>query len=151
MNYFPNNQTGAALIVGMVILLAMTILGTSMLSRSTFNLKIAANTQNQNLAFQAAASTIEEALEDTNLAALPKGTIIIYNTINPSPETEGEAEIKVYGAHELVGGLPCAGVSLTGGIGCKQFDVTASGRHESSKARSTQVQGAYIIAAAPAV
>jgi len=51
-------QTGAALIVGLIVLLILTILGLSSMSSMTSELKIAANSQDHTSAFQAAASGI---------------------------------------------------------------------------------------------
>ena len=57
------NQTGAALIVGMIVLLVMTLLGVSTMSTMTTELKMANNSQTHNTAFQIAASGLNAALD----------------------------------------------------------------------------------------
>lgn len=55
-------QRGAALVVGLVLMLALTILGISGVNTSTLELTMTANSQAKQLAFQAAESGIEMAL-----------------------------------------------------------------------------------------
>ncbi|MDH5473108.1 MAG: pilus assembly PilX N-terminal domain-containing protein [Gammaproteobacteria bacterium] len=62
MNHI-NKQKGAALVVGMVVLLIMTLLGISSMRTTTTELKIASNDQAYNTSFQAAASIFEFALD----------------------------------------------------------------------------------------
>ena len=54
MNGSMNKQQGAALIVGLVVLLIMTLLGVSSMSATTTELRIANNLQTKNHVFQAA-------------------------------------------------------------------------------------------------
>ncbi|MGD8339967.1 MAG: PilX N-terminal domain-containing pilus assembly protein [Gammaproteobacteria bacterium] len=55
-------QRGAALVVGLVLMLVLTILGVSGMNTATLELAMAANSQARQLAFQAAESGIEIAL-----------------------------------------------------------------------------------------
>jgi len=55
----PNKQNGAALVVGLLILLLATFLAVAALNNSNVQERMAANSQNENIAFQAAESAIE--------------------------------------------------------------------------------------------
>ena len=69
-----NNQNGAALVVGLVVLLVMTLLGVSSMSSITTELKIANNSQTHMTAFQVAASGINLVLNED--ATLDDGSTI---------------------------------------------------------------------------
>ncbi|HET8692290.1 MAG TPA: PilX N-terminal domain-containing pilus assembly protein, partial [Steroidobacteraceae bacterium] len=55
----PRRQQGAALVIGLVLLLVLTILAVSGVFTSTMELRMVGNTQNQERAFQAAEVAIE--------------------------------------------------------------------------------------------
>lgn len=56
-----SGQNGAALVVGMLVLLVMTLLGISSMSTTTTELKMASNNQNRNTGFQAAEAVFLQA------------------------------------------------------------------------------------------
>lgn len=58
------HQTGAALIVGLVMLLVMTVLGVAAMQTSLLEEKMAGNYRDQNLAFQAAEAALRDAEAD---------------------------------------------------------------------------------------
>jgi len=62
-------QQGIVLVVALLILVVMTVLGTSMLSSASLGERMASNLQSQNVTFQAAESCIRQALlfENKNL------------------------------------------------------------------------------------
>lgn len=55
----PRRQRGAALVVGLVLLLVMTLLGVTGISGNTLDLVMAGNTQHSQDAFEAAESAIQ--------------------------------------------------------------------------------------------
>ncbi|BCX81037.1 type IV pilus assembly protein PilX [Methylomarinovum caldicuralii] len=57
-------QTGAALIVGLVMLLVMTVLGVAAMQTNLLEEKMAGNYRDQNLAFQAAEAALRDAEAD---------------------------------------------------------------------------------------
>ena len=63
MNY--NNQQGAALVVGLILLVVITILAISGMNTATTELAMARNDQNYENAFQAAETGLEELLSLT--------------------------------------------------------------------------------------
>ena len=63
----PRHQSGAVLIVSMIILVVLTLLGVTAMNTSSMQEKIASNTQEQVHAFQAAETGLNQAFSD-NLA-----------------------------------------------------------------------------------
>ena len=57
---FPQQQSGMALIIGLVILLVMTLLGATAMRSSSMQEKISSNMYERNLSFQAAESALRE-------------------------------------------------------------------------------------------
>ena len=55
----PNRQQGAVLVMALVMLTVLTLIGVSSMSSSTLELKVAGNTQQHDIAFQAAQSVID--------------------------------------------------------------------------------------------
>ncbi|MDH5190310.1 MAG: PilX N-terminal domain-containing pilus assembly protein [Gammaproteobacteria bacterium] len=77
-NRLPQSQQGAALIVGLIMLLLMTILGVSSMSSSIMEEKMAGNTRDREIAFQAAEAALragEREIENSNNIH----TIVFYN------------------------------------------------------------------------
>ncbi len=67
-NFLPGRQDGAALVVGLVLLLVLTILAVSGVFTSTLELRMVRNSQSQERAFQAAEFGIEDALGNPALS-----------------------------------------------------------------------------------
>jgi len=68
MNPGFRRQQGAALVVGLVLLVVLTILAVSGVFTSTLELRMVRNTQSQERAFQAAEVAIEQALANPGLS-----------------------------------------------------------------------------------
>lgn len=64
----PGRQQGAALVVGLILLVVLTILAVSGVFTSNMELRMVRNTQNQEHAFQAAEVAIEDALANPVLS-----------------------------------------------------------------------------------
>lgn len=69
------NQAGAALVVGLVLLLVMTVLGVSGMNTATLELTMTSNAQSHQAAFQAAETGVELALEQRNFSTAAATTI----------------------------------------------------------------------------
>lgn len=54
----PNKQKGAALIISLIILVVMTMIGVASMGTSLMQEKMASNSQNKNITFQAAESSV---------------------------------------------------------------------------------------------
>ena len=61
MNAPHHHQTGAALIISMILLLVMTLIGVTAMQSTVLEEKMAGNYRDQNLAFQAAEAALREA------------------------------------------------------------------------------------------
>jgi type IV pilus assembly protein PilX len=64
-------QRGAALVVGMILLLILTVLGVSGMNSSVFGLTMASNAQFFQNAFQAAETGIDIAIDQRNYTTAP--------------------------------------------------------------------------------
>jgi len=62
-----NNQNGAALVVGLVMLLVMTLIGVTSMNQTRTELKISNNIKNHSDAFQTAALMFQRALVDPTM------------------------------------------------------------------------------------
>lgn len=129
-------QSGAALIVGLVLMLALTVLGVSGMNMATLELTMANNSQAQQRAFEAAETGIDMAI------AQPP---------NPSsPATFGWTALDADGTYETQADtdfvrttLPPDGAFSTD-MAAYHFDTEATGRG-SRNAVSTHTQSFYVI------
>jgi len=136
----PQRQQGAALMVGLVMLLVLTLLGVSNMRMTTLELRMSANTQNRNQAFQAAASAIAPALNqfDSGNIATPQVFNNIFNSVNANSSADA---VVIYQGR--TSGSGCPGTSFR--FDCTHFEIQTTGRHNSSNAVSRQVQGVYTL------
>ena len=130
-------QKGAALVVGLVLLLVLTLLGISGMNMATLELTIAGNTQAQQLAFQAAETGIDIALSGPVDTAAP----YVYPTqLLGDGSYEVDARIECTGTTRVPDGIYSANLSAR----AIHFDATATGRGPRN-AVSTHTQSIYII------
>jgi type IV pilus assembly protein PilX len=79
-----NRQQGAALVVGLVLLVVLTILAVSGVFTSTMELRMVRNSQSQERAFQAAEVAIENALANPTITTNKAAPEIQAPTANPN-------------------------------------------------------------------
>lgn len=135
-------QRGAALIVGLVLLLVLTVLGVSGVNMAALELNMSGNTQAQELAFQAAETGIDIALS---------------GPVNPQVPQDYFAVPVGDGTYEFDASIACVGTSrvpdrIFGEFGAARaihFVATAEGRGPRN-AVSRHSQGIYIVAPDPA-
>ncbi|MDH5765172.1 MAG: PilX N-terminal domain-containing pilus assembly protein [Gammaproteobacteria bacterium] len=143
-------QNGAALVVGMVVLLIMTLLGISSMGRTTTELKMATNAQTHNSAFQAAAAALKQVLVKPVVTTVNwddlTGDVVAY-TVTDLTSTEMEVSVAYVGCR-----LAPAGFSMTGSSGSFKgliHEVTGTARMINSGGdilgSSTQVLGVQTI------
>jgi type IV pilus assembly protein PilX len=65
-----SSQSGAALIVGLILMLVLTVLGVSGMTISVFGLTMASNAQFQQTTFQAAETGIDFTIDNANLNSI---------------------------------------------------------------------------------
>ena len=133
-------QEGAALVVGLIVLLIMTLLGISSMSLSISELKMANNLQMQNLAFQSALSAVElinegDSSANAAIQALKWNisTPQSVSTVSTSSITSGSvvtsASILYVGCMNAVEGYDLSGSDQEGGSGAfkgKVYEISAT-------------------------
>ncbi len=82
-------QRGAALIIGLVLLLALTVLGISGMNMSTLELTMAGNKQSQQQAFERAEIGIDRAIAQP---AVPGSTLEISEDVDGDGNTDIQSE-----------------------------------------------------------
>ena len=136
-----NNQKGAALIVGLVLMLVLTVLGISGMNMASLELQMANNTQAAQLAFQAAETGIDIALSGPVSTAAPQPY---------APTVLGD------GSYEYEGSIACAATTrvpegaYSEDIAARaiHFDATVTGTGPRN-AVSRHTQSVYIVGPAP--
>ena len=93
MNTPPRTQSGATLIVVMVILLVMTLLGLASTADSRLQLIMARNSQFQTAAHTAALSEINAQIDDINGNAVGQTDQVIVDLLNATPSTDANTNI----------------------------------------------------------
>lgn len=134
-----SRQTGAALFVGLVLLLVMTVLGVSGMNTATLELAMAGNAQAQQQAFQAAETGID--------IAISQGAFTTFAPMPPLTITVGEAEADVRTEYRLATGVADGAFSLgvgTGSVQAFHFDVVSTGSGPRG-AMSTHTQSFYVV------
>jgi len=142
-------ERGAALVIGILLLLALTILAVSGLETAVLEMRMAGNTQYQQRAFEAAEYAIEQALGSADL-----GTDYAYSTPKVVPASGAPPEVpgsppdtysyRLYYDASL-GGTPLPGGGSPGpGLEAYHFVVEATG-YSARGATDTHVQGFYLI------
>jgi type IV pilus assembly protein PilX len=123
-------QSGAALIVGLLLLVVITVLAVSGMSTATTELAMARNDQNYENAFQAVETGLEAALAQGQFNAL--GTVTITQYVNSNDSFD--ARIEPDGDPTIV---PDRAFSLGVGSGVVAYHFVAT-----SEAKSERVVGA---------
>ena len=140
-----NKQRGAALIVGLLLLLVVTLLAVSGMNTASLELVMAGNTQYQQNAFRVAEEGIERTLKmnDTNI-------------FNPSkavyPATPASVDVKGFGtySYQVVAALggaaqPAIWTNSVDAFSTYHFEVPSTGT-SSRNARVEQTQGVAVLA-----
>ena len=128
-------QTGATLIVGLVLLLVLTVVGISGMNTATMEVAMAANTQYQQDAFQAAEDAIDIAIATRVYSTGAPRIIPFLNTANYDRQA-----ITTY----LDGRNTPSFGSSSGELDAFHFDIVAVGRG-SRNAQSQHNQSFYVV------
>jgi type IV pilus assembly protein PilX len=141
MTFNPGRQQGAALVVGLVLLIVLTILAVSGVFTSTMELRMVRNTQSQEHAFQAAEVALEDALANPVLstsAPFNQATIAVPN----SPGDTYSYQLQFVGQTPLGTGM--TGYSIGTAFQSYHFQVDATGNGPDN-AVSNHTQSFYVI------
>ena len=142
----PCRQRGAALVVGLLLLLVLTILAISGMTTATLELQMAGSTQHKEHAFQAAETGIEQALGQ---ATFDTANALVL-TDQPVDTTGGTANEDTYDARMEFDKdtgttiVPGGGFSMGTGFQAYHFNVESTGSSERG-AEATHTQSVYII------
>lgn len=137
------NQKGAALIVGLVLLLVLTVLGISGMNTALLEMTMTGNAQAAQLSFQAAETGIDVAISGNVSTSAP----VTYTDV---PVGDG--------SYTFSASIVCAGTtpvpegiySEDGSARAIHFDATSIGIQSVRNAVSAHTQSVYIIGPAPA-
>lgn len=142
------NQGGAVLVMALVMLTVLTLIGVASMSSSTLELKISGNSQQRNIAFQAAQSRIAFASADD--ASNPINFLIAIDVADPTSwpvqscdPADGCPDGSGWTAAAEVKYLDCGkglGSSMESGKGFSYrfFSIVAEGKTDTGSARSVQ-------------
>lgn len=135
MNTFhpPGNQQGAALVVGLILLVVITVLAISGMNTATTELAMARNDQGYEWAFQAAETGLENAMAQGTYAAVA-GTPTYNQNIEitfPNRTSDTVLATVQYGGSTLV---PDRAFSLGVGSGISAYHFLATATATSQRA-----------------
>jgi hypothetical protein len=122
---FANRQQGAALVVGLILLVVVTVLAISGMNTATTELAIARNDQNYENAFQAAETGIE--------IALSQGRFDTLANTNLTQEVNANDDVDAVIRFETATLVPDRAFSLGVGSGIAAYHFTATATAESKR------------------
>ncbi|MDH5570754.1 MAG: pilus assembly PilX N-terminal domain-containing protein [Gammaproteobacteria bacterium] len=131
-----HKQQGIVLVVALLILMVMTVIGTSMLSTSTLEERMSSNVQQKASTFQAADSCVNISLADNNLVALATnnpGTA--YTQICTATFGFTTTATMVYSNNDR----PCPG-SSSGTFVCAEVQATGFAQIANVSSKTTTIQ-----------
>lgn len=136
-------QRGAALVIGLILLLVLTLLAVSGMSTSTLELQMTGNQQFSQNAFQAAETGIDRALGSGNYTTV--APTVVGNT-SLSGSTDVFNSTTTFNSDNGVTPVPAGGFSLgvSTGFQAYHFDITSTGA-AGRGATSTNTQSFYIV------
>ena len=138
----PARARGAALIVGLVLLLVLTVLGVSGINMATLELTMTGNAQAAQYAFQAAETGIEHALAGPVDTDAPQ----VYTDVPMDAEATYSFSAEI--ACVATTPVPDGAYSEGGGVQAIHFEATSTGRGPRN-AVSVHRQGVYILGPDP--
>ena len=132
------NERGAALVVGLILLLVLTLLAVTGMNTASTELVMAGNEQYRQNAFQAAETGVENAI-----ARLPNVPQTI--TVVPNTPTAGDASAQYTTSTQYEGDdLNVPGYSA-GKFAGLHYEITSTGTTTVRNASSVHRQGAYVV------
>jgi type IV pilus assembly protein PilX len=138
-----NTQRGAALVIGLVLLLILTLLAITGMNTATTELVMAGNEQFRRASVMAASAGVEEAIADVGSVPSVPGAAPVQVQGVPvgSAGTDEFSTATRYVGEET--GLPQSSVDRFVGL---HYEIESTGT-SARNARDRQVQGVFVIAA----
>ncbi len=140
----PDRQRGAALIVGLVLMMVLTLLAISTMRTSTLELAMAGNAQYHEQATQLAEAGIEDAISQIENEDIPLNPVTDwqsnYSQTVRTPEDDGDL-----GRYDVTIKYLHCGNAPSGDSGDADFyEIEATGLSAARNAKSTFRQGFWI-------
>ncbi len=132
----PRRQRGAALIIGLVLLMVLTVITVSGMRAATLEITMAGNVQFAQNAFQAAETGIERAMAAVELTT--DDQIVAHDL--PDSTDAAQTTTSWVGASANLSG----GTSLGAGFAAHHFEILSVGT-ASRGATSTHTQGFFVV------
>ncbi|HJP39327.1 MAG TPA: pilus assembly PilX N-terminal domain-containing protein [Gammaproteobacteria bacterium] len=142
----PDRQCGAALIVGLILMMVLTLLAISTMRTSTLELAMAGNAQHHQQAIQLAETGIQDAVNRINSRA--QDLVVADNWQMRFSETVQTSSGDNLGRYDVTisfkeKGKPPANYSED--INALFFEIESTGRSAARNARSTFRQGFWVV------
>jgi hypothetical protein len=138
-------QRGVALFVGLILLLVITVLAVAAMTMATADLRMAANRQFHENAFQAATRGVELAMLTPNLPTTGV-SVTVPATPVPASTTDTYAYTVTFDPDNGITPVPAGGYSLGTGSGFSAFHFEAQATGTSARGSETvQEQGFYVV------
>ena len=142
---YRRGQRGVALFIGLILLVVITVLAVAAMTMATSDLRMAANRQFHENAFQAASRGVQLGMITPNLPTTGV-TVTVASTAVPGNATDTYQYTVSFEPDNGITGVPAGGYSLgtSSGFSAFHFEVQATGK----SARGSEVlqeQGFYII------
>lgn len=119
--HLPKRQSGAALVVGLVLLVVVTVLAISGMNTATTELAMARNDQNYENAFQAAETGLEEAIAQGGFSTTG-APVQITNDINANDSVQAVIQYE----NSTIVPDKAFSLGVGSGIAAYHFNVTAT-------------------------
>ncbi len=145
-------QRGAALVVGLVLLMVLTVLGVSGMTTSLLEVAMTANAKQKLYAFQAVESAVDEAIVSEETITVDDTTVpgaAVRNVIQFDITDGGGAVVTRANANTTYNGFSEGALGWSSGVGSMYFRVDATTDQSIDGARSDQRAGFYIVAPGP--
>ena len=133
-------QRGAALVVGLVLMLVLTVLGISGMTTATLELTMAGNAQFHQDAFQAAETGIDIPIAERDFTTIAP-TVLPLTALGPYIDTRSTTTFE---ATTPVPNVAFSMGSSTGSVQAFHFDIVSVGRGPRN-AISTHHQSFYVV------
>jgi type IV pilus assembly protein PilX len=153
-------QSGAILVVALIMLLIITSIGISSLNSTNLEVQMAANAQFKNIIFQESEHVIEETVSDLDVlgsaySASLASTAPVWPTSTVTTASSGNHYLSGESETKFVGFSSPKGESSgsirigASGYSLYHFEVRGTADVANSGASNTNVRGAYIVGARP--
>ena len=145
-----SHQRGAALVIGLILLLVLTVLGITGVVTAALELQMSGNTQFQERAFQAAEYGIEQAVNSPSLSTANTYTNKLVvpssgsNPTMPSSTSDNYSYSLYYDSTAGATPVPGGGYSLGSGLEAYHFVVESAGA-SARGAQDNHTQSFYIL------